>query len=202
MEASSSSTSVPVCVFCDKEINDDAGTLQEAGAVNVIKISEDDYDDGIAERIKNMSFPIDIHKECRKKYTKPSTIKAAKKRKLESSSSTDDQGVTSRAKIKAYDPYKDCCLCNEVIPYFKNCSKENPENVDKKIRISRRDRAAEINETTETIMDRAKERNDQWGKEVQYRLTPLLENSDFVALEAKYHQDCKVKSLYFARHSV
>ena len=42
-------------------------------------------------------------------------------------------------------------------------------------------------------MRKAKEKNYVWGKEVEYRLAPFLENSDLVALEAKLHNECQVR---------
>ena len=38
----------------------------------------------------------------------------------------------------------------------------------------------------------SEERNDNWGYEVKYHLSPHLENGDLVAEEAKYHHDCLV----------
>ena len=49
----------------------------------------------------------------------------------------------SRSKIKKYNPYTDCCLCNEVIPYFINCTKEDPENYNTKVNTDKRDHCAE-----------------------------------------------------------
>ena len=180
-----------ICGMCGDGITKNAkGSLYKAGAETIFKISEN-LKDGLAEKLKSMPFPIPIHASCRKEYTKPSVIKG-KKRKMTKNQDTCFDERVSRSKVKKYNPYTDCCLCNEVIPYFKNCTKDDPENYNTKVETDKRDHCAETEELTQTTMRKAKERNDVWGKEVEYRLGPFVENSDLVALEAKLHNECQV----------
>ena len=95
-----------VCGMCGNEINSDRGCLQKEGADTVIEISEQ-LNDGLAARIRTMTFPILIHKACRRNYARPSTVNA-KKRKLDHGvSTTEGDSATSRSKTKKYNPYTD-----------------------------------------------------------------------------------------------
>ena len=111
------------CAICNDIITTDRGSIQDAGAQTIIKISEE-LGDGVADKISVGSFPIPIHATCRRKYTAPSSIKSAKKHKIDDTCtcSIKDDGSTSRSKTKAYNQYTDCCLCGFVIQKFKNCS--------------------------------------------------------------------------------
>ena len=187
----SSQQSVGACGMCGGEIPDnDRGYLHEKGAETIKTISKD-LKDGMEDKIKPMTYPILIHKSCRKTYVKPSVINAKKRKRIESKEAPEDEHI-NRSRVKKYNPYTDCCLCNEVILYFKNCSKENPENYNKRVPTNKRDHRAETTELSRTIMKKAKERNDAWGRKVMHRLTPFIENSDLVALEAKLHGECQV----------
>ena len=177
------------CGICNDPIpDDDSGFLLKAG-VDSIKLISKDLKDGIGDQLQSMTVPIAIHVSCRRKYTKPSTIRAKKRNRSANHDAENDDPI-SRSQLKKYNPYTDCCLCNTEIPYFKNCSKEHPENYDNKIPVERREHCAETNELIATIMTKASERNDEWGREVTYRLTPY---KDLVALEAKLHGNCQVR---------
>ena len=180
-----------VCGMCGGEIlEDDRASLLKNGADTIKRISED-LKDGMKEKIESMKYPIPIHKSCRLIYTRPSVIKTKKRQRDENEQTSHDEHVY-RSQVKKYNPYTDCCLCNSIIPYFKNCSKENPENYNTKVPTDKRDHCVETKELAQTIIRKAKERNDAWGEEVEYRLNPFLENSDLVAAEAKLHGECQV----------
>ena len=153
-----------------RESDNDRGYLHEKGAETIKTISKD-LKDGMEDKIKPMTYPILIHKSCRKTYVKPSVINAKKRKRIESKEAPEDEHI-NRSRVKKYNPYTDCCLCNEVIVYFKNCSKENPENYNKRVPTNKRDHRAETTELSRTIMKKAKERNDAWGRKVMHRLTP------------------------------
>ena len=83
------------------------------------------------------TLPIPIHARCRCSYTKPLTITAAKKRKRECSidRNSDNNARVNRSQYQVYNPYTDCFYCAETIPIFKNSSKENPGDYDKKVNL-------------------------------------------------------------------
>ena len=182
----------PECGICGQKIKTDLGNLGTTGKETVIRISQD-LKDGLDKKLKSMKCPIPIHTTCRKKYTKPSIISAKKRERDESNTRQEAPGdePVNRSQVKKYNPYTDCCLCNKVIPYFKNCSKETPENYDLKVPTGKREECAETKELASTIKKEADKRNDVWGHEVKYRLNPY---SDLVALEAKLHAHCRVIS--------
>ena len=97
----------------------------------------------------------------------------------------------NRSQTTQYNPYTDCLYCAESIPRFRNCSKETPENYD--LKYSCKDvHCIEQNSVAQATLERARERGDKWGEEIEYRLLPLLGNGDLVAIEAKYHHECQV----------
>lgn len=185
------------CGMCGGNIpKNDYGTLGETGLKTISRISNE-LNDGLCEKLTKMSVPIPIHASCRRKYQRPSVIDAKKKRAREESQSNDSDVHTSRSKVKKYNPYTDCCFCNQVIPYFKNCSKDNPTDYDTKIPLDLREHCAETKPLINTILKKAKERKDDWGKEVEFRLTPY---NDLPAIEAKLHGYCQVFSLKSCFH--
>ena len=188
----------PLCLFCDCPVpgEESKSLLQEAGAETIIEISEQ-IQDGIAEKLLLMSYPIITHIKCRRKYTKPSSISAVKRRKLnEEATSAGDIGATRRSQTQQYNLYTDCCFCSRQIRYFRNCSRETPRNYDYKVQENFRGRCFETVGCAQTILQRAKDRKDAWGQAVEYRLTPLILSSDLVAREAKYHTDYFIKYFF------
>ena len=83
------------------------------------------------------TLPIPIHARCRCSYTKPLTITAAKKRNRECNidRNSDNNVGVNRSQSQLHNPYTDYFFCAETIPTFKNCSKQNPENYDKKVNL-------------------------------------------------------------------
>ena len=181
------------CGICDQPIERDLGNLQSAGLQRITEISNQ-IKDGLAEKLMGKPLPIPVHAGCRRKYTMPSTVSAAKKRKIDDSlgDSKDDCGRLLRSQDSQYNPYTDCFYCAKTIRFFKGCSKEAPTNYDHKVEIEIREHCIETMDVVKVVLGKAQERNDPWGDEVEYRLTPFLVNSDLVAIEAKYHHDCQV----------
>ena len=182
------------CGICEENIDDDRGQLQSRGLQTIVDICKD-IGDGLAAKLTTRTLPILVHNMCRRIYTTPSVI-ATKKRKRDESN--DRHGVDNTARvyrscIKPYNPYTDCFYCSDTTPFFKNCSKEEPSNYDFKLRhVSRDGHCAETIGIVHSALAKADERDDEWGNEVKYRLTPFLENGDLVATEAKYHHACQV----------
>lgn len=183
-----------LCGICQQNIESDRGNIQSEGLKNLIDISNE-LCDGAAARLLQLPLPIPIHKTCRRNYTKPSII-ASKKRKREESDDKDNEASRQvrRSEISHYNPYTDCFYCTETITFFRNCTKSNPENYDKKVRLEHRDgHNIATKEIVKSTLTKAEERNDEWGNAVKYRLTPFLEHGDLVAEEAKYHHECQVR---------
>ena len=118
-----------LCGICNETIDSDMGTIQATGLQRIIGISKD-IDDGLSEKLLEISLPINIHRRCRRTYTAPKYI-AAKKRKREKSSDHNVKCVR-RSQLPQYNPYTDCFYCSKTILYYQNCSKDHPNNYDKK----------------------------------------------------------------------
>lgn len=174
-----------LCGICQQYIESDRGNIHSEGLKNLIDISNE-VCDGVATCLLQLPLPIPIHKICRRNYTKPSII-ASKKRKREEPTGKDNEASrrVRRSEISHFNPYADCFYCTETITFFRNCTKSNPKNYDKKVRLEHHD---EHNIATKKIvkitLTKAEERNDAWGNAVKYRLTSFLEHGDLVSAEA------------------
>lgn len=183
-----------LCGICEQTIMSDHGAIHANGLQTILNISRD-IGDGLADKLSEMSIPIAIHKQCRSRYTKPSSIKATKRKMQED---LENIGFSSRrvrrSEVPTYNPRTDCFYCTKTIPFFRNCTKEEPENYDHKYtRDVRNGHRAETKEVFCSALTKAKSRNDDWGNEVLYRLSPFEDNGDFVAEEVKYHHTCQLR---------
>ena len=77
--------------ICSDVISSDGCYLREKGLETICRISKD-VDDGLADRLLKKIIPIPIHRTCRNTYTKPSTVRAKRKR-LESDDQQNDRCV-------------------------------------------------------------------------------------------------------------
>ena len=110
--------------------------------------------DGLQKALESTT-PLRIHEACRKQYTRKSSILSVKRKSeyLE----TDDEAPNLRSSVpRVFDIKNDCLICSEPLSYD--------------IKHPQRKRKAFSNvETLEfhnSILQRAQERNDEWGSEV------------------------------------
>lgn len=128
--------------------------------------------------IKNKNFII-VHRDCRKEYIRPSSIKAERKRR----SKSEFVPIPKKLRSEGSFDFKNMCFyCNKEIPQnYEELEKKNPDYFKKNpIRL------ASIT-TKEEVLKHAKKRKDKWGTEVKSRLAPV---HDLVAAEAKFHRTC------------
>lgn len=74
------------CFICEKTISDDAVTVGPEAIQTLINSSKK-REDGKHELLSGRDL-IAVHRNCRKNYTRPSNIKAAKKKKRNEEAST------------------------------------------------------------------------------------------------------------------
>ena len=179
------------CGLCDEVISSGGGYLGEKGLETILKISRD-IDDGLADKLLKKTIPIPIHSGCRNTYTKPSTVRAKRKR-LDSQDQQSDRSVR-RSQVPQFNFRTQCFYCPKVVACFENCSESTPDDLNSKLAHSRRDgQRVATKELVASVLARAKERNDEWGREVLYRITPFESSGDFIAEEAKYHHQCQAR---------
>lgn len=122
-----------------------------------------------------------VHVQCHKDYTRPSSIKAAK-RKRES-----EEAATSSS------PLKQRMRSSQSLFEFKNycfiCGNEADEEKEKRKAKGQRKTICHVSTLSfkDNIMVLAEIRGDDWGKTVKKR---VMFDTDLVAAEAKYHQTC------------
>ena len=97
-----------------------------------------------------------MYARWRRSYTKLSTITAIKK----VNKNVTDRNSDNNVMVNHCQSQLTVFFSAETILTFKNCSKENPKNYDKKVILNRRENhcTEEIN-VVKTIIGRANERN-------------------------------------------
>lgn len=123
-----------------------------------------------------METKITVHKLCRQKYTRPSSIRAAKKQKETCETSPSACSVL-RSSEEEFDLKKDCFVCGKPAMSDSKCPKHRRKPVH----------LVSALEIRESVMSKCDERYDDLGKTVKCR---LLNVSNLVAPEARYHKYC------------
>lgn len=162
-----------MCIFCGNKLEDDS-VLVKKSLESIIQASLQ-IKDGLHERL-GWTTALIVHRVCRLKYTRPSTIKAATKQR-ETDQTAPSTSATLRALEEKFDFKKDCFICGK------------PAVVDSKRPYYRRKPVHLVSalEIKENVIEKCNERNDSWGEKVKLR---LLSFSDLVAPEARYHKYC------------
>ncbi|KAL8570268.1 hypothetical protein ACOMHN_011290 [Nucella lapillus] len=169
-----------LCDFCGLTITSDRGDMHQKGLDKVLDISTE-LDDGLKDKLSGRALPIPIHSACRKTYIKPSTIT---KRKRESESRDRGSIPKRRSQTPTIDIQRDCLYCGNPVQEYSGSQQRVP--------LFRRSNChkAETKELLASVVQKADERNDEWGESVKLRVHCL---GDLIAAEAVYHHDCQVR---------
>ncbi|GBN16767.1 hypothetical protein AVEN_178923-1 [Araneus ventricosus] len=167
-----------VCIFCGNKLENDI-VLVEKELEWIIQASLR-VDNGLHERLREKTI-ITVHKSCKQKYTRPSSIRASIKQK-ETSESAPTTSSVSRSSEEKFDFKNDCFICGK------------PAVVESKYLLHRRKPVHFV--STLEIRDNviAKYKNDvmTWGERVKCR---LLNVRNPVTPEAWCHKYCYRKFL-------
>ena len=130
--------------------------------------------DGLAQKME-IDSPLILHTECRKQYTRPSSIQAAKRKDEfppHASTATSGKRLKLRSSELEFDFKRECLFCTENVS----------DNV--KLAVDRRKSTSIVRtlEFRDTVVIRATEREDQWGDSLLARVCNTI---DLVAVEAK-----------------
>ena len=123
-----------------------------------------------------------VHFSCYKEYTHKSSISSYKRTlstaHAEPSGNCDK--IRLRSKSLQFDIKTHCLFCAQII-----------ETGNKAPRLRRRDYSCvETVEYVNTLITRATERDDEWGRDVLVRIQAV---NDLIAEESKYHRECSLE---------
>lgn len=172
-----------ICRLCDKVITSEASVITTKGLDNILKISAE-LQDGVDKKLLQEHPPIPAHISCKTNYTRPSNVTKRKNMAM----GGDDNDGDRESKV----------ICRSHVPTFNikthciYCGKYMDTDQHNKLAINRREyiHKAETTELLSSIIAKALERDDTWGKEVHIRVQNV---GDLVAAEAKYHHHCQVQ---------
>lgn len=170
------------CFICTKLLSSSECVTVERGMKTLIDASIQRGDE-FTDYLKNEKS-VTIHVQCRKQYTRKSTIAAAKRQHEEESASTSKKSPPrTRARVsESYFSFKNCCLfCGDKLneEYEKKQAQRSRRKICKVTTLSFKD----------SVMKAAQSRSDDTAKTIVARIG--FEH-DLVAAEAKYHNDCFV----------
>jgi len=168
------------CCICEQSFGNSSTVEVERGLDKLINASVE-RGDRKHEQLQKLTS-IKVHVQCRKEYTRPSSINAYKKKREneeEVAAATSPLKKKMRSSQFAFD-FKNCCFI---------CGKDADEKKENKKRKELRLKISHVCTLgfEKNIINVAKARGDEWAKAVQKR---VILNTDLVAAEAKYHQHC------------
>ena len=154
------------CLFCKQKFEEKPTVVYPKGLDNIRRIAKKNHDDELEAEIQEKTQSgkaILVHADCRKRFTD--------KRK-----SGSFQAATSKKPRTEFMWKNLCFFCEKPINEQYSSSKEFSRVMTLEVK--------------EKVLNRASERDDEWGKNVERR---LLSSNDLVAEEAIYHKACMGK---------
>ena len=164
------------CIVCGKAISSNDAAILTPKGVQAIRSASTARNDDLNEKL-DVTSSVAIHAECRKQYTRPSSIKT-RKRKCDRPLFAPASAKKMRSSESGFDFKRDYMFSG------KNAC------VDSKLAVKRRRSTSEVRtlEFHNTVVQHAIRRADQLGDCVLSRAHTAI---DLVAAEAKYHHDCR-----------
>ena len=162
---------MPSCVIC-LESNPQLVKVTQKGLASLIEYSKLRNDPGVTERLEESSEQY-VHEKCRKWYNNKRRINSNN----DSAESKKSKNETRRSSIVLFKWKTHCFFCKESTDDRKTWH------------------CAQTFQIKNTILEICNKRigdnpNDDWALEVKGRITNCV---DFVAAEARYHQDCRIR---------
>lgn len=171
------------CFICAKLLTESEVVTVERGMKTLINASIERADE-FSEYLKNQKS-VTIHENCRKNYTRKSSIAAANKRQREeqedSTSTVSPPRTRLRSSESAFCFKKQCLFCRQELneEYEKRKSSDFRRRISQVSTLQFKDSILEV--------ARTRTRDDTTAEAV---LALLEFEYDLVAAEAKYHHDC------------
>lgn len=169
-----------VCFICNESLTEGEIVVVDRGLKTLID-SSTERSDGFNEYLKNKTS-VTIHKQCRKAYTRKSSIAAAKRQRDAEIATTP--GISPpRTRIRSNESsfcFKKYCLF---------CGNEADKTAEMKKAQHLRRRVSQVStlDFKKTILKEAQTRSDELARSVIAR---IQYEYDLVAAKAMYHSDC------------
>lgn len=166
-----------ICVICNEALGSNDTSTVGKGRETLITASLS-RNDGLDEIFEKQT-PLIVHTDCRKNYTRPSSIKADLRRHSQQIPTSPTCQPQLRSHEKELNFKTQCLFCATNV------------STSTKIPVKRRKTVYEARtlEFKENILLHASRRNYEWARSVSTRVHSVF---DLVAAEAKYHEECRV----------
>ncbi|CAH0556725.1 unnamed protein product [Brassicogethes aeneus] len=171
------------CFICAKLLTESEVVTVERGMKTLINASIERADE-FSEYLKNQKS-VRIHENCRKNYTRKSSIAAANKRQRKEQEASTSTASPPRTRSRLTDS----AFCFKKLCLF--CGQELNEEYEKRKSSDFRRRISQVStlQFKDSILEVARTRDDAIAKAV---LARIEFEYDLVVAEAKYHHDCYV----------
>lgn len=163
------------CLLCGESLEEGETVNVKRGLPAIIAASIR-RGDNVHEQVPNTNS-VCVHKQCRRDYTRASSIEAASKTDRPSGS-VDEDARQLRSEQKAFDFKNHCLFCGE---------EAKPPDVKYPAHRRRSVHNVETVRTANKISDLIQERDDDWARTVHKRILNVV---DLFAAESRYHLDC------------
>ena len=167
------------CVVCNLSLGEGiTQNLTEKGKSSIVAASLQRGD----EKHNSIRSCTKVHVSCYKEYTRKSSILSYKQ--TLSTAHAEPSGNCDKTRLRSkslqFDIKTHCLFCAQII-----------EKGNKAPRLRRRDYSCvETVEYVNTLIARATERDDEWGRDVLVRIQAV---NDLIAEESKYHRECSLE---------
>lgn len=171
-----------ICFVCNKPLHSNEFVTVDRGMKALIDASVE-RGDQFTDYLKDQKS-VQVHVQCRKNYTRKSTIAAVKRQHEEEEASTSKiSPPRTRARVS------DSSFCFNNCCFF--CGDEVNEDYEKKRALKLRRRICRVTTLSlqESVLKVAQSRSDDIAKAIVSRIG--FEH-DLIAAEARYHRDCYV----------
>ena len=167
-----------ICILCSKKLSDGETVEVRRGLQTIVK-SSIRRKDGICNIIRDLES-ITVHSDCRKSYTRESSI-------LANNTQSPVKAKQLRSASVQFDFKSNCLFCENKCDTIAELRKP----------LSKRDiYEVRTKECKDSIIRQCAERNDELGHKVLVRVASVC---DLVAAEARYHNSCY--KLFFYVHT-
>ncbi|KMQ82542.1 hypothetical protein RF55_22593 [Lasius niger] len=165
-----------VCLICCQSLSSGNTVVVERG-IDTLRDASVERNDGKIGHLRRVNS-IKIHVQCRKEYTRKSSIAATKRKQDEGASTSGSSPPRTRRHTNEYlfDFQNLCIFCGE--------EKEKKKDIKSRRIIHR--------VSTATFKDSIIAVAEQLGNDMAKAVTKRIIYEDLVAAEARYHHDCHV----------
>lgn len=164
------------CFICKKSVSTGETVIVDGG-LQTLKDASYERDDGLIEFLNSVNV-VTIHVQCRKEYTRKTSILAFKRHREENAAGS--QPSPRKRRMGDFNFQRLCFICCEIAEV----------DIKQPVKYRRKIKQVSTNYFKEYIIKKAELRNDRLGKIVKDRINS---ETDLIAADAKYHGTCLAK---------